>query len=144
MTMKKIMNVFVSMLVMAMMITLVPVQQVKATEYVFIPDSNASYKKSDFEEELLDGEGFYTQDVYGAQHEYGYGYFKAGEQAGEAVFSLVYLSDRLDNKADTFVVETMYPSNISVVAGEQWVWEILGEDAIYLEFPYNVEKSKSR
>ena len=138
--MKKIMKVFVSILVMAMMVTLVPVQQVKATEYVFIPDSNASYKKSDFEEELLDGEGFYTQDVYGAQHEYGYGYFKDGEQAGEAVFSLVYLSDRLDNKADTFVVETMYPSNISVVAGEQWVWEILGEDAIYLEFPYNVEK----
>ena len=140
MTMKKIMKVFISILVMAMMVSLVPVQQVKAEDYLFVEKPNDEEYKTNFSSELKEDMAFYTEDTYGVAHAIGYGYFKDSDVDGNAIFAFTYASDALENKADYFVAELMKPiSSGYVLANEQVYWEILGEDLIYLEFEFDVE-----
>ena len=52
MTMKRMMKFFVSLLVVAMVVVLMPVQQVSAEEdyFIYIPDSSVHYGKDGFVE----------------------------------------------------------------------------------------------
>ena len=53
--MKKMMKVFVSLLVVAMMVVLVPVQQVKATNFLLIKNSSTLQYKTSFVDEMGEG-----------------------------------------------------------------------------------------
>ena len=88
--MKKIMKVFVSILVMAMMVSLVPVQQVKAEDYLFVEKPNDEEYKTNFSSELKEDMAFYTEDTYGVTHAIGYGYFK--DSATFSAASIMYLA----------------------------------------------------
>ncbi|MBQ9841118.1 MAG: cell wall-binding repeat-containing protein [Erysipelotrichaceae bacterium] len=139
--MKKIMKVFVSILVMAMMITLVPVQQVKAEEdfFIFVPDGSGHYPKNSFNE--FDEEHMLIyEDTHGVSHAFYFGGFEESENEGMGIFSFYYLCDELENKADILVAETLVSSgSSSVTPFEQVYWELLGENEVYLQFEYDVE-----
>ena len=136
--MKKIMKFFVSLLVVAMAVVLVPVQQVHAEDgYLFIEKPHITKYKSSFTDELTEDVAFYTQDANGVTHAIGYGYFEDSDVEGNAIFAFVYASDALENKADYFVVETLDPlPSGSLLAAEQLSWDLIGESLVYLEFEF--------
>ncbi|MBQ7891964.1 MAG: cell wall-binding repeat-containing protein [Erysipelotrichaceae bacterium] len=138
--MKKIMKVFVSILVMAMMVTLVPVQQVKAEAYVFVADTNLVYNKSNFEETALESV-FETVDEYGATHAFALGGFEDAETAGDAVLYFVYGSDVVDNKAPYFVIDAFtHFSNGTVKPSEEIVCDVKSTDLGVCAFQFNIDQ----
>ena len=140
MTMKKIMKVFVSILVMAMMVTLVPVQQVSAEEYVFI-DTSTQYYNYNFKP--LTEPGVYTvMDAYEVSHTFTIrGFEKIGDEIGRISFD--YTSDAIGDKADVFVVETLYlesKNSKSLVADKHYEWDVLNEMNASLYFDFDIRK----
>ncbi len=143
--MKKMMKGFISLLVVAMMIVLVPVQQVHAEdiEFILIPNANSTsyYKNRDTFDEWKDSHYLLFEDDYGATHEFYIGEFKDSETEGMGYLSFLYKSDRLDNKADLLVVETLAPNGGNYVkAAEQFGWDLVNEDSVYLYYEFDKKK----
>ena len=70
--MKKMMKVFVSLLVVAMMVVLVPVQQVKATNFLLIKNSSTLQYKTSFVDEMGEGIVYSVTDYFENTHTIGF------------------------------------------------------------------------